>query len=71
MLGRASDEDVFRLVVAFCCVMEPEQRARIIDLAENLASRSQVVEGHVHFLLLDRDLALENDDEPACSPGSG
>jgi hypothetical protein len=54
MLGRPSDEEALRLAVAFYCIMEPEKRAEVMQLAEMLAKQSQVVDGCTHFLLLDR-----------------
>ena len=54
MLGRPSDEEALRLAVAFYCIMEPEKRAEILQLAETFAKQSQVVDGCTHFLLLDR-----------------
>jgi hypothetical protein len=56
MIGRASDDDALKLVVAFYCIMEPEKRAEIVALAERFARESQVVEGCSHYLMLqDRD----------------
>ena len=75
MVGRPSDEEALRMVVAFYCVMEPERRAELLQLAEKLASESQVVEGCTHFLLLDRDVHEQDDSErsvskdaPTCGP---
>jgi quinol monooxygenase YgiN len=42
------------MVVAFYCIMEPEKRAELIQLAEAFAAKSQVVEGCTHFLLLEK-----------------
>ena len=53
MLGRPDDKDALRLALAFYCIMEPDKRAIILDLAEQFARSSQAVEGCVHFLLLD------------------
>jgi len=50
MLGRASDEEALRLTVAFYCIMEPERRAQVLELAERLAAQSAQVEGLTHFL---------------------
>lgn len=56
MIGRASDDDALKLVVAFYCIMEPDKRAELVALAERFASESQVVEGCSHFLMLqDRE----------------
>jgi quinol monooxygenase YgiN len=54
MLGRPSDVEALRLAVAFYCIMEPEKRAEVLQLAEALAKQSQVVDGCTHFLRLDR-----------------
>jgi len=54
MLGRASDEDAQKLVVAFYCIMEPDKRSELLHLAERYAKESQVVEGYAHFLMLER-----------------
>ena len=54
MLGRPADEEALRMIVAFFCIMEPERRAELIELAETFAKQSQVVDGCTHFLLLDR-----------------
>ncbi len=56
MLGRPDDEEALRLTVAFYCIMEPDKRAIILDLAEQFARASQTVEGCVHFLLLDHSI---------------
>lgn len=50
MLGRAPDEEALRLTVAFYCIMEPEHRAQVIELAERLAAQSEHVDGLTHFL---------------------
>ena len=55
MIGRASDEEALRLVIAFYCIMEPERRAEILALAERFAKESQVVEGVTHFLLVEKN----------------
>jgi hypothetical protein len=52
MVGRASDDDALKLVVAFYCIMEPEKRAEVVALAERFARESQVVEGCSHYLML-------------------
>ena len=54
MLGRPSDEEALRIVIAFCCIMEPEKRAELVQLAETFAKQSTVVDGCTHFSLLDR-----------------
>jgi hypothetical protein len=59
VLGRPSEAEALRMVVAFYCIMEPEKRAEIIKLAETLATESQVVEGCTHFLLLERRTEIE------------
>lgn len=51
-LGRASDEEALRLVVAFYCIMESERRSEVIALAERYATASSVVEGVTHFQML-------------------
>ena len=51
MLGRPDDEEALRLTLAFSCIMEPDKRAIILDLAERFARASQTVDGCVHFLL--------------------
>jgi hypothetical protein len=66
VLGRPSEAEALRMVVAFYCIMEPEKRAEIIKLAETLAAESQVVEGCTHFLLLDRHAKTSN--EPPIDP---
>jgi hypothetical protein len=55
MVGRASDDDALKLVVAFYCIMEPEKRAEVVALAERFARESQVVEGCSHYLMLQQD----------------
>jgi hypothetical protein len=67
--GRPSDEEALRMVVAFYCIMEPEKRAQLIELAEMYANQSQVVDGCTHFSLLDRDgKALSGDNNSIHSP---
>lgn len=56
ILGRAPDDEALRLTVAFYCIMEPERRAEVLALVEQLASQSQHVEGVTHF----RDLQPGN-----------
>jgi hypothetical protein len=56
MLGRASDEEAHKLVVAFFCIMEPDKRAEVLRLAERYAQESPVVEGCTHFLMLDQSI---------------
>lgn len=72
MLGRPSEAEALRMVVAFYCIMEPEKRAEIIKLAETFAAESQVVEGCTHFLLLERHAKAEaeqpTDPVPASKP---
>jgi hypothetical protein len=63
VLGRPSEAEALRIVVAFYCIMEPEKRAELIKLAETFATESQVVEGFTHFLLLDR--RAQTKDAPA------
>jgi quinol monooxygenase YgiN len=53
MLGRPSDEEALRLVLAFYCIMEPEKRSAVSALAERLARDSESVEGVTHFKLLE------------------
>jgi glutamate racemase len=60
VLGRPSDEEALRMVIAFYCVMEPEKRAQLIKLAETFARESQVVEGCTHFLMLDRASRIDH-----------
>ena len=55
MLGRPTDQEALRVLVAFCCIMEPEKRAEVLRLAELFATRSQTVDGCTHFLLLSLD----------------
>jgi quinol monooxygenase YgiN len=55
MVGRASDEEALRLVIAFYCIMEPDKRAEVLALAERLAKESRVVDGVTHFLMLDNE----------------
>lgn len=50
MFGRPSDEEALRLTLTFYCIMEPESRARVLDLAEKLATQSRHVDGITHFL---------------------
>jgi glutamate racemase len=54
-LGRPTEAEALRMVVAFYCIMEPELRARLINLAEDFAMRSPVVEGCTHFMLLEKE----------------
>ena len=49
MTGRPFDQEALRLVLAFYCIMEPERRAEVLALAEELARTSQIVEGYAHF----------------------
>lgn len=60
MLARPSDEDALKLVVAFYCIMEPEKRDEILNLAERYAKESQTVQGLTHYLLLDQLKPFEN-----------
>ena len=55
MVGRASDEEALRLVIAFYCIMEPDKRAEILALAEKFAKESEVVDGVTHFLMLEEE----------------
>jgi hypothetical protein len=55
VLGRPTDQEALRVVVAFCCIMEPEKRAEVLRLAELFATWSQTVDGCTHFLLLSLD----------------
>lgn len=52
MLGRAADEEALRLTVAFYCIMEPERRGQVMEMAEKLTAKSEHVEGLTHFLEL-------------------
>lgn len=52
MLGRASDEEGLRLMIAFFSIMEPDKRDELLRLAESLATRSAVVDGVTHFTML-------------------
>ena len=61
MLGRPSDAEALKLILAFYCIMEPERRAEVLSLTERYASNSQVVEGITHFLNLRRDDDEESD----------
>ena len=77
VLGRPSDEEALRMVVAFCCIMEPEKRAELLKLAEQFASESQVIEGVTHFLLLERNIGEgsasskpADDQVPVGKPGA-
>jgi hypothetical protein len=54
VLGRPSDQEALRIVIAFCCIMEPDKRAQLMELAEAFAQQSKVVDGYTHFSLLDR-----------------
>jgi hypothetical protein len=65
VLGRPSEEEALRMVVAFYCIMEPAKRAQLIKLAETIAMQSQVVEGCTHFSLLERDRLETIDDNEA------
>jgi hypothetical protein len=60
VLARPSDEDALKLVVAFYCIMEPEKREEVLNLAERFAKESQTVQGYTHYLLLDRLKPVEN-----------
>jgi hypothetical protein len=53
-LERPSDEEALRLVMAFYCIMEPDRREQVVALAERYAAESKIVDGHTHFLLLER-----------------
>lgn len=53
MLGRPSDEEALRLVIAFYCITEPEKRSAISAMAEQLARDSEPVDGVTHFKLLE------------------
>jgi hypothetical protein len=48
-LGRAADDDALRLAVAFFRIMEPARRADVLSRVEDLAKRSERVEGVTHF----------------------
>ena len=48
-LGRASDSEAMRMVLAFLCIMEPDKRAELIGLAEQHAREAAVVDGITHF----------------------
>jgi hypothetical protein len=50
MLGRATDDEALRLTMAFYCIMEPERRAQVMEMAERFAAQSEHVEGLTHFL---------------------
>jgi hypothetical protein len=52
MLGRPSDEEGLRLMIAFFSIMEPEKREEVVRLAETLAAGSTVVDGLAHFTML-------------------
>ncbi len=54
MLGRPSEEEALKLVVAFYCIMEPDKRGDLLRLAEEYAKASHVVEGCTHYLMLER-----------------
>ena len=54
IVGRPSDEDALRLVLAYYCIMEPDKRHAVLTLAEKFAAESQVVKGLTHFSLLER-----------------
>jgi len=53
--GRATDDEALRLTVAFYCVMDPDHRAEIVELAEKRARESVRVDGLTHFVDLDLD----------------
>lgn len=53
MHGRPSDEEALKLALAFFCIMDPDKRAEVMAVAEKFARESEVVEGHVHFALVD------------------
>lgn len=59
MLGRPANKEALRLVVAFYCILEPEKRAELVKLAEQLAAASPVVDGFTHFNLLEKDLPMD------------
>lgn len=52
MLGRPSDEEGLRLMIAFFSIMEPGKRDEVMRLAESLATGSAVVDGLAHFTML-------------------
>lgn len=61
-MGRPTEEEALRIVVAFYSIMEPGKRDQLIKLAETFAMQSQIVEGCTHFSLLDRDRQETTDD---------
>jgi antitoxin component of MazEF toxin-antitoxin module len=55
MLGQPSPEEALKLVVTFYCIMEPERRRELMDLAEKYAMASPEVEGIPHFRVMPRN----------------
>ena len=51
-MGRPSDREALRMILAFCSIMEPERRAELLHRAEQYAAQSEVVAGVTHFSLL-------------------
>jgi hypothetical protein len=66
---RPTEEETLRLVVAFYCIMETENRDCLIELAEMFAKQSQAAEGNSSALNRDQPAAPEG-REPGCFPSA-
>lgn len=55
-LGRPSDEEALRVLIAYYSIVEPEKRAVVLELVEKYARESTMIDGVTHFNLLDRSL---------------
>jgi hypothetical protein len=53
LVGRATDEEGLRLMLAFFKIDEPRQRLRIIELAEAFARGTAPVDGEAALALQD------------------
>ena len=52
-LGPPSDEEALKLTLSFYCILEPDKRMRVLELAQQFAKESRRVDGHTHFKDLD------------------
>jgi len=58
-LGRPSNAEALRMLLAFCSIMEPGRRSELMERAERYAAQSEVVAGVTHFSLLSKDTLPE------------
>jgi hypothetical protein len=49
---QSRDNEALRLGLAFYCIMEPDKRQLIVDLAESYARDSPAIEGQPNFKVL-------------------